>query len=163
VALKVIIYEQCTVLGYFATIIYMRKIYLLMLLLTIMLGFIGGSIKIASAADICYPAGGTGPPSPEACDSVGASEPIDPNASPTTSGSKAIDRVVNTLVGTVTAITGIVIVLSIIIGAIQYMTASDNSGQIAAAKKRIGMSILALFMFLFTFAILQWIVPGGVF
>jgi hypothetical protein len=61
------------------------------------------------------------------------------------------------------AVTGIVIVLSIIIGAIQYMTARDNSGQVAAAKNRILMSILSLVLFIFAYTILQWLVPGGIF
>ncbi len=115
------------------------------------------------AADICYPPGGTGPPSPQACSQPGASEPIDPSASGATSGSTTIDRLIQSAVDLMAAVTGIVIVLSIIIGGIQYMTARDNSSQVAAAKNRILMSVLSLVLFIFAYTILQWLVPGGIF
>lgn len=115
------------------------------------------------AQEICYPPGGTGPPSPEACENVDSSEPIDAGAGSTSSGSKTIDRLLQGTIDLMAALTGIVIVLSIIIGAIQYMTARDNSGQVAAAKNRILMSVLSLVLFIFAYTILQWLVPGGIF
>jgi hypothetical protein len=78
-------------------------------------------------------------------------------------GSKTIDRLVQSTVDLLSAITGIIIVLSIIIGGIQYMTARDNSSQVAAAKNRILMSVLSLILFIFAYTILQWLVPGGIF
>lgn len=90
-------------------------------------------------------------------------EVVTPGASSTSSGSKTIDRLLQGAIDLMAAVTGIVIVLSIIIGAIQYMTARDNSGQVAAAKNRILMSILSLVLFIFAYTILQWLVPGGIF
>lgn len=121
------------------------------------------ALPVVHAQDICYPPGGVGPPSPAACDTPGASQAIDPGAGSTSSGSTTIDRLVQSTVDLLGAITGIVIVLSIIIGAIQYMTARDNSAQVAAAKHRILMSILSLVLFVFAYTILQWLLPGGIF
>jgi len=132
------------------------------LLLSVVLATLASPMTVI-AEDICYPAGGVGPPSPAACNTPGASQPIDPGGSSATSGSATIDRLVQNVVDVMGAITGIVIVLSIIAGGIQYMTARDNSSQVAAAKNRIMMSILALVLFIFTYTILQWLVPGGIF
>lgn len=56
---------------------------------------------------------------------------------------------------------GAVVVLSIVISGIQYMTAGDNPQKVAKAKHRIMSALLALLVFLFMWAFLQWVVPGG--
>lgn len=61
-----------------------------------------------------------------------------------------------------TAIVAIVVVISIIIGGIQYSTSADDPGMVTAAKKRIINALLALALYIFTFAILQFLIPGGV-
>jgi len=60
------------------------------------------------------------------------------------------------------AIVAIVVVASVIIGGIQYSTSADDPGAVTAAKKRIMNALLALALYVFTFAILQYLVPGGV-
>ncbi len=60
------------------------------------------------------------------------------------------------------ALAGMAIVASIMIAGYQYMTARDNSGQIEAAKKRIIWALVALGVFIFMYAFLDFIVPGGV-
>lgn len=60
------------------------------------------------------------------------------------------------------AAAGLAIVASIMIAGYQYMTARDNSGQIEAARKRIVWALMALVLFVFTYAFLNFIVPGGV-
>lgn len=60
------------------------------------------------------------------------------------------------------AIVAIVVVASIIIGGIQYSTSADDPGAVTAAKKRIMNALIALALYIFTFAILQYLVPGGV-
>jgi hypothetical protein len=59
------------------------------------------------------------------------------------------------------AIAGLAIVGSIMVAGYQYMTARDNSGQVEAAKKRILWALIAFGMFLFMYALLNWLVPGG--
>lgn len=60
------------------------------------------------------------------------------------------------------AVAGVVFVLSIMISGFQYMTAQDNAGQIEKAKSRITMTLLALVIYIFMYALLNFLVPGGV-
>lgn len=62
-----------------------------------------------------------------------------------------------------TALAGLAITASVIIGGIQYSTSGGNPQASAAAKKRIGDAILALLALVFLYTFLQWIVPGGIF
>jgi hypothetical protein len=58
---------------------------------------------------------------------------------------------------------GIVVVASVVFGGIQYTTAEGNPEKSAQAKGRIQTSIMALILYLFIFAIVQYLVPGGLF
>jgi len=58
---------------------------------------------------------------------------------------------------------GLIIIITMMIGGIQYMTAGSNPQAIAGARKRIGNALFALILFTFMFALLQWLMPGGVF
>lgn len=60
------------------------------------------------------------------------------------------------------AVAGMAIVASIMIAGYQYMTARDNPGQVEAAKKRILWAMVALGIFIFMYALLNFLVPGGV-
>lgn len=60
------------------------------------------------------------------------------------------------------AVVGIVAVFSIIWAGYQYMMARDNSQAVSAAKSRIITTIIALVLYMFMWAFLQWVVPGGV-
>ncbi len=66
------------------------------------------------------------------------------------------------LINILTALVGVVVVIMIVIGGIQYSAARDNPQAIQAAKGKITNAVLALVVFIFTSAFLQWIVPGGV-
>lgn len=67
----------------------------------------------------------------------------------------------NNIIDFLSAGVGIVVIAVIIIGGIQYTLAGDNSSATQAAKQRITNGLIALFAFLFIFAFLQWIIPGG--
>lgn len=58
---------------------------------------------------------------------------------------------------------GIVVTAVIIIGGIQYSLAGDNASAVTAAKERMINGVIALFVFLFAWAFLNWLIPGGVF
>ncbi len=58
---------------------------------------------------------------------------------------------------------GIVVVAMIIIGGIQYASAEDDPQRVAAARSRVFNALLALVAYIFLFAFLQWLVPGGIF
>lgn len=61
-----------------------------------------------------------------------------------------------------TAVFGVVVVIMIAIGGVQYATSRDNPQAVAAAKGRIFKAITALVLYLLIYAILEYLVPGGV-
>jgi hypothetical protein len=69
----------------------------------------------------------------------------------------------NNIINFLGAGVGIVATGAIIVGGIQYAAAGGNPNAVTAAKKRITDALIALLAFLFLYAFLQWIVPGGVF
>jgi len=58
---------------------------------------------------------------------------------------------------------GIVVVVMIILAGIQYTTSEGNPEATMQAKSKIQSAIIALIIYIFSFAIIQWLVPGGVF
>ena len=58
---------------------------------------------------------------------------------------------------------GIAAVASIIVAGIQYTTSQGNPQKAAAALKRVTSAVLGLVIYFFIFAIIQWLVPGGLF
>lgn len=69
----------------------------------------------------------------------------------------------NQAVNFLAALVGVVVVGTIILGGIQYTMAGDNPSALGAAKQRIINGLIALLAFLFMYAFLQWLVPGGAF
>jgi hypothetical protein len=67
----------------------------------------------------------------------------------------------NLVINFLSAGVGIVIVGSIIYGGIQYSWAGNNANQVAAAKDRIQNALVALIVFFFIFAFLNYLIPGG--
>lgn len=68
----------------------------------------------------------------------------------------------NLAVNFMSGLVGVVIIASIIYASIQYIIAGDNAQSVSAAKKRITDSIVALLAFVSIFALLQWLIPGGI-
>jgi hypothetical protein len=85
------------------------------------------------------------------------------NTGSTTTGSPELDDWLQNVINLFSMLVGLVVVISIIFAGIQYMTAGGNASQVAAAKNRISMSVLAFILFAFTYALLQWLIPGGIF
>lgn len=57
---------------------------------------------------------------------------------------------------------GMVIILLLIIGGVQYITSAGNSAAVASAKNRIVNAITGLILFVLMYAILNFAVPGGI-
>lgn len=57
---------------------------------------------------------------------------------------------------------GVIVVISIIVGGIQYSSAGGDAQKVASARNRIKNAILALIAFIFLRAILNWIIPNGI-
>lgn len=70
---------------------------------------------------------------------------------------------INSIVNFLSIGIGVIIVIMIIVGGIQYSIAGDNPNAVTAAKQRLINAFIALAAFMLTFALLQWLVPGGVF
>lgn len=77
--------------------------------------------------------------------------------------SNPILKDIQTVVDVLSAVVGVVVVAMIIVGGIQYSIAGDNSSAVTAAKKRIANALIALFAFIFMFAFIEWLIPGGIF
>ena len=58
---------------------------------------------------------------------------------------------------------GVVVIIMLIMGAIQYITSDGSPQAVGAAKKKMINAVLALLAFFLLFAFLNFIVPGGVF
>lgn len=58
---------------------------------------------------------------------------------------------------------GIMMVIALVAAGIQYTTSEGNAEQTIKSKKRIQSVIIALIIYLFTYSILQFLVPGGLF
>jgi|GEM_PF-795950 len=73
-----------------------------------------------------------------------------------------IEKIIQIING-VSVLVGIVVVIMIIVGGIQYSAAGSDPQKIASAKSKITNALLALLVFIFLYAFLQWVVPGGIF
>lgn len=74
-----------------------------------------------------------------------------------------IVKYIITFIDVLSGLVGIIVTIMIVVGGIQYSASRDNPQATAAAKARITNAVIALIFFLFTFAFLQWVVPGGAF
>jgi|GEM_PF-2098634 len=98
--------------------------------------------------------------SADACQGV-APTPVD-----TTKASGSTDFVgnyINPFIDFLTGAVGIVVTISLVSAGIQYASSADDPQKVAAARRRIVNTVIALLAFIFLWAFLQWIVPGGVF
>lgn len=66
-------------------------------------------------------------------------------------------------INVLSAMVGITVVIMVIIGGIQYSASGDDPQKVQEAKKKISNALLALVAFIFMYAFLQWVVPGGLF
>jgi hypothetical protein len=58
---------------------------------------------------------------------------------------------------------GLVAVISLILGAINYITSEGDPQKVSRAKVRIRNTIFAIVSFMFLYAFLNFLVPGGIF
>lgn len=80
-----------------------------------------------------------------------------------TDDGSAIFSVLNVVLTVLTYGIGIAGTIGIVIVGIQYMTAKDNAGQMAAAKTRLIAIVVGLAAYAVMWAFLQWLLPGGIF
>lgn len=129
------------------------------LVLTALVAAIAVSVSPAKAAAISNPPQLTsGTTAANACDSTTTSDALQKCVQ-----NNKITKDLQLIVNVLSAGVGLVVIAMIIVGGIQYSIAGDNSQATAAAKQRIANALIALFAFLFIFAFLQWLIPGGLF
>lgn len=73
-----------------------------------------------------------------------------------------VTRVLRPIVLFLTAVVAIVIIGSLIVAGIQYSASQDNPQMVQKSKDRIRNALIALAAFMFTFAGLQYLIPGGI-
>ena len=66
-------------------------------------------------------------------------------------------------INTLSAMVGIVIVIMITWGGIEFASAGNDPQRVSGAKNKITNALLALLVFIFMYAFLQWVIPGGLF
>lgn len=72
---------------------------------------------------------------------------------------KDLNLIINVLAGLV----AVVSIAMIVLGGIQYSIARNNPQEIGAARGRIINAVIAMIAFMFLWALLQYLIPGGVF
>ncbi len=73
-----------------------------------------------------------------------------------------LEQYLNPIINAFTIVVILAVVISMVIGGIQYSTSADQPGAQAAARRRIINAVIAMICFSFLWAFLQWIVPGGI-
>jgi len=90
-------------------------------------------------------------------------DPTDPTkAADCPKGQCLIDKYVDPAIKGMIALAGIALVGSVVVGGIQYSAAGADPSKVAAAKGRIYKAIFVFLFFIFLYAFLQWLVPGGI-
>lgn len=77
--------------------------------------------------------------------------------------SKFVTKYIQPWVTLLTVLIGVIAVISLILAAIQYSAAGDDPGAVSKAKDRIFQTVVGLLGYLFLFAFLNFLVPGGLF
>jgi len=99
----------------------------------------------------------------------GSAPPCDTNADPAATGGNCanlahcdlISKYINPFINFLSALVGVAVVISIVIGGIQYGSSAGDPQKVTAAKNRIRNAIIALLTFLFLYALLNFLIPGG--
>lgn len=81
--------------------------------------------------------------------------------STTVSGCALIRNYIKPFINFLVALVAIAVVISIIIGGVQYSQSAGDPAKVSAAKNRIRNAIIALVTFLFLYAMLNFLLPGG--
>lgn len=109
--------------------------------------------------------GSTGSCVSDAC-TADATSCTDPALSCSTTGNNQCDfigKYVNPLIDLFSIVFGLVAVISLILGAISYSTSEGDPQKSSKAKRRVANTIIAIVAYMFLYAFLQFIVPGGLF
>ena len=79
------------------------------------------------------------------------------------SGIGCIEKYAIPAVNMLSGLVGILATISIVYAGIRYSSAQGDSGKLVLARKRIGNTIAGVIAWLFLYALMNWLLPGGVF
>jgi len=74
-----------------------------------------------------------------------------------------LDKYINPTIQLLSAAVGLVAVVAIVIGAIEFITSAGDPQRAASGRNHITNALLGLFAFAFLYAFLQFLIPGGLF
>lgn len=86
---------------------------------------------------------------------------VDPNTEDLNSNNCRIVYWINLAINVLSVMVGIVVTIMIIVGGIQYTAAREDPNAVAKAKKQIFNAVFALVLYGLMFALLQYLIPGG--
>lgn len=75
----------------------------------------------------------------------------------------AIVRYIFLFINALSALVGVVVIIMVIVGGIEYSASANDPQRVASARSKITNALIALLLFIFMYAFLQWVVPGGIF
>ncbi|CAN5427560.1 hypothetical protein BH09PAT4_BH09PAT4_03340 [soil metagenome] len=79
----------------------------------------------------------------------------------TKSSCPLITKYVNPAIAVLSALVGIVAVIAIVVGGIQVTTSAGDPQKSAAGKNHIRNAVIGVVSYVFLYAFLQWVIPGG--
>ncbi len=98
------------------------------------------------------------------CTNGGCADPAaDPNLNCDKQGCDFINKYINPAINLFSISFGLIAVISIILAGIQYSSSGGDPQKVTQAKQRISKTIFAIVAYFFLYALLQFIVPGGIF
>ncbi|HSX32645.1 MAG TPA: hypothetical protein VLF43_05265 [Candidatus Saccharimonadales bacterium] len=102
------------------------------------------------------------------CDDTSATCPTPPPAtapqvckSATDACSTFIKKYIDPFVKLLTAVVGVGAAISIVTAGITYASSADDPSKVSKAKTRIVQTLIGLLAYLFLFAFLNYVIPGG--
>jgi hypothetical protein len=95
-----------------------------------------------------------------ACGKATKDPALDCTKDPDATKCDLVKKYVNPIISVLTALVGVAVTIGIIMGALRYVSAGDDSQKVAAARKQIRGALVALLAFIFLYAALKWLLPS---
>ena len=95
----------------------------------------------------------------------GSSQPaVKESCDPSTQdcGQEFIDAYISPIILALSGLIGVFAVISLIMAGIQYAGSADDPGVVTKAKQRIFATVIGIVAYIFLFAFLNYLVPGGI-
>ena len=82
-------------------------------------------------------------------------------SSPTPRCTQFVQTYINPFIVLLSGLAGVFAVISLIIAGIQYSASADDPGAVSKAKQRMLQTVIGILAFIFLYAFLDYLVPGG--